>query len=120
MPQLGILQEPVLLTSNEVSSVDFLPRWQPNGDPLYHRRLETYHFDMCAESLGMPKVALCFLTRGPVHQVSCQQILLQKGYMFTLYNLRLKPPGLGAAVGDALAGVAEASRWAGAAARCGG
>ena len=61
---------------NEVSSVDFLPRWQPKGDPLYHRRLKTYRFDMCAESLGMPKVALCFLTRGPVHQVICQQISL--------------------------------------------
>ena len=105
----------MLPTSNEVSSVDFLPRWQPKGDPLYHRRLETYHFDMCAESLGMPKVALCFLTRGPVHQVSCQQISLHR-VIFKLYKVKI--PGLCAAVGGALAGVAEASRWAGAAARC--
>lgn len=46
-----------------------LPRWQPNGEALYHRRLGAQWHDMCAESLGMPKVALCFLTRGPVHQV---------------------------------------------------
>ena len=77
MPQpIRTLQEPVLPTDNEVSSVEFLPRWQPKGDPLYHRHLKTHHFDMCAESLGMPKVALCFLTRGPVHQVSCQWVPL--------------------------------------------
>ncbi len=66
----------MLPTDDEVSSVEFLPRWQPKGDPLYHRRLKTHHFDMCAESLGMPKVALCFLTRGPVHQVSREPIAL--------------------------------------------
>ena len=52
-----------------MSAVQFLPRWQPDGEPLYHRRLSSQWHDMCAESLGMPKVALCFLTRGTVHQV---------------------------------------------------
>ena len=52
-----------------VSAVQFLPRWHPEENPLYHRRLGARWHDMCAESLGMPKVALCFLTRGPVHQV---------------------------------------------------
>ena len=55
--------------SVEMAPVQFLPRWQPNGEALYHRRLGVQWHDMCAESLGMPKVALCFLTRGPVHQV---------------------------------------------------
>ena len=53
----------------ELGPVQFLPRWQPNGEALYHRRLGGQWHDMCAQSLGMPKVALCFLTRGPVHQV---------------------------------------------------
>ena len=53
----------------ELGPVQFLPRWQPDGDALYHRRLGAQWHDMCAQSLGMPKVALCFLTRGPVHQV---------------------------------------------------
>ena len=52
-----------------VSAVQLLPRWHPEENPLYHRRLSARWHDMCAESLGMPKVALCFLTRGPVHQV---------------------------------------------------
>ena len=52
-----------------MAPVQFLPRWQPNGEALYQRRLGVQWHDMCAESLGMPKVALCFLTRGPVHQV---------------------------------------------------
>ena len=62
--------------------MQFLPRWQPNGEPLYHRRLGAQWHDMCAESLGMPKVALCFLTRGPVHQVttSCATVHDESSY----------------------------------------
>ncbi len=56
-----------------MAPVQFLSRWQPQGEPLYHRRLDSQWHDMCAESLGMPKVALCFLTRGPMHQVTAQK-----------------------------------------------
>ena len=62
-------QGPSAPGSVELAPVQFLPRWQPDGEALYHRRLGAQWHDMCAESLGMPKVALCFLTRGPVHQV---------------------------------------------------
>lgn len=58
--------------SDGMGPVQFLSRWQPQGEPLYHRRLSSQWHDMCAESLGMPKVALCFLTRGPMHQVYSQ------------------------------------------------
>ena len=55
--------------SDGMGPVQFVSRWRPEGEPLYHRRLDSQWHDMCAESLGMPKVALCFLTRGPMHQV---------------------------------------------------
>ena len=54
---------------------DFLPstptltRWEAGTLPLFHRNMGLHWHDMCAESLGMPKVALLFLSRGPIHQV---------------------------------------------------
>lgn len=72
------LQGPSAHVDAAISPVQTLPRWVPKGDPLYHRRLSSPRFDMCAEALGMPKVALCFLTRGPVHQVSVPGALLRR------------------------------------------
>lgn len=51
-------------------SVQNLTRWDAGAQPLFHRNVGLHWHDMCAESLGMPKVALMFLTRGPVHMVS--------------------------------------------------
>ena len=53
-----------------LSSVQNLTRWDAGAQPLFHRNVGLHWHDMCAESLGMPKVALMFLTRGPVHMVS--------------------------------------------------
>ena len=78
-----------------MSAVQFLSRWQPDGAPLYHRRLSSQWHDMCAESLGMPKVALCFLTRGNVHQVDqtramyCVAIMSDCVVLSTLHARRL-------------------------------
>lgn len=69
-------QGPSAQGSVELARVHFLPRWQPDGEALYHRHLGLQWHDMCAESLGMPKVALCFLTRGPVHQVMMSGALI--------------------------------------------
>lgn len=66
------LAQPV--ENDGMSPLQLLPRWLPSGEPLYHRRLSSQWHDMCAESLGMPKVALCFLTRGPVHQVTAERL----------------------------------------------
>ncbi len=60
-----------------LQSLPLLSRWNPGEDPMYHRHLGLQWHDMCAESLGMSKVALLFLTRGPVHQASsCSPPLL--------------------------------------------
>ncbi|BDA43891.1 probable glycosyltransferase BC10 [Coccomyxa sp. Obi] len=61
-----------------LQSLPFLSRWAPVGNPLYHRHLGLQWHDMCAESLGMSKVALLFLTRGPVHQETLWKLWLQE------------------------------------------
>ena len=57
--------------SDFLTEIPHLPMWQPGRQPLFHRRLGVQWHDMCAEALGIPKVALMFLSRGPIHQVMC-------------------------------------------------
>ncbi len=59
----------VTLQEDYLHSIKFLERWTPGSQPLYHRHKDLHWHDMCAEALDMPKVALLFLTRGPIHMV---------------------------------------------------
>ena len=61
------------LQEDYLHSIKFLERWTPGSQPLYHRHKDLHWHDMCAEALGMPKVALLFLTRGPIHMVRAQK-----------------------------------------------
>ena len=78
-----------------LQSLPLLSRWAPVGNPLYHRHLGLQWHDMCAESLGMSKVALLFLTRGPVHQASSTFLIASHPGVITIGQASQKPKGIG-------------------------